>query len=168
MWAWMVVCLYMLVLWWTGDLSRVNPALAQSKLGLAPVPLQPCKGWAATGSEWMNENESNDVNNVIVVKPAKVEGVNIFLIDAGGLLWFSGDHFVCYIMACTSVFSLSEEGPWPETSHVVVIQISAVGAICDVQTLFSLTLIHKRSFTICLPHLHQFFSFIILLTKTPT
>ncbi len=37
MWAWMVVWLHMSALWWTGDLFRVYPTLAQCQLGLTPA-----------------------------------------------------------------------------------------------------------------------------------
>ncbi len=53
--AWMIVCLYMSALWWTGDSFSVYPecVLAQCQLGMAPAPttlkrISGC-GW------WMNE-----------------------------------------------------------------------------------------------------------------
>ncbi len=53
MWAWMVVCLYMSALWWSGDLSRLYPALAHCLLGLAPAPVWPCKRISDYENEWM-------------------------------------------------------------------------------------------------------------------
>ncbi len=46
MWMWMVVCLYMSALWWTGSLSRVNPA---------PSPPATQERISGYENEWMNE-----------------------------------------------------------------------------------------------------------------
>ncbi len=68
----MFVCLYMSAPWWIGNLSRMNPALAQCQLGLTPALHVPEKGSWMRINEKLEEKHTLHLNSTYIARSSSL------------------------------------------------------------------------------------------------